>query len=68
MMAEITTGTPIGGPISSTQAAAVAPSFLQKAENWVFAFLQAHYFKLVSAGAGYGLAKIGIFTLIGKLL
>jgi hypothetical protein len=62
-MAEITTGTPVLVP--ATPAAVSLP---QKVENWVFAFLQAHYSKLVSAGVGFGLAKVGIFTLIGKLL
>jgi hypothetical protein len=68
-MAEITSGTPIAAPASVPPAAATAtPSTLQKIEIAVFAFAQAHYGKLVSAGVGFAAAKVGIFTIIGKFL
>jgi hypothetical protein len=63
-MAEITTGTPIQLPTPT----AAAPTTLQKIENTVFAFLQAHYAKLVSGGLGFLIAKIGFFTFIGRFL
>jgi hypothetical protein len=65
-MAEITSGTPIAAPAAPVAASTV--SVLQKIENTVFAFLQAHYAKLVSAGVGFAAAKVGIFTIVGKFL
>lgn len=62
-MAEITTGAPIQPPTP-----VVVPTALQKIENAAFAFLQAHYAKLVSGGLGFMIAKIGFFTFIGRFL
>lgn len=62
-MAEITTGAPIQLPTP-----VAVPTTLQKIENAAFAFLQAHYAKLVSGGLGFMIAKIGFFTFIGRFL
>lgn len=67
-MAEITTGAPIQPPTPSVPPAAPPPTTLQKIENAAFAFLQAHYAKLVSGGLGFMIAKIGFFTFIGRFL
>jgi hypothetical protein len=65
-MAEITSGTPIAAPTSVPPAAASAtPSVLQKIENTVFTFLQAHYAKLVAVVIGYAISH---FAIIGKFL
>ena len=63
-MAEITTGTPIPAAslLSSLQAAAVAE------ESKIVAFIKAHYSKLISAGVGFAAAKVGVVSLIMKLL
>jgi hypothetical protein len=58
-MAEITTGAPIQLPT-----AAPTP-VLQKIENTVFAFLQAHYAKLLAVLVGFATSHFG---LLGKFL
>jgi hypothetical protein len=62
-MAEITSGTPIAAPAAPVAASTV--SVLQKIENTVFAFLQAHYAKLVAVVIGYATSHFGV---IGKFL
>jgi hypothetical protein len=59
-MAEITTGTPTPVP-----AAPATPAVLQKVENAAFAFLQAHYSKLIAAAIGWAVSHFG---LLGKFL
>jgi hypothetical protein len=68
-MAEITTAsaTPAAAPPPATTAPDIPPvavSVLQKVENVVFAFLQAHYGKGVAAVVGFLLSNFGV---IGKL-
>jgi len=55
-------------PAPSIPPVAAPPTALQKIETAVFAFLQAHYGKLVSGGVGFFIAKLGVFNIIGKFL
>jgi hypothetical protein len=59
-MAEVTTGS--GLPITQLQAAATAE------KSKIVAFIKAHYSKLVSALVGYGVAKLGLFAFIWRIL
>jgi hypothetical protein len=68
-MAEITTGapiqppTPVSTPAPAPTAPAAAPTTLQKVENTIFAFMQAHYAKLLAAIVGFATSHFG---LLGK--
>jgi hypothetical protein len=67
-MAEITTATatPVPtAPAPTPSAPPATPTALQKVENTIFAFLQAHYAKLLTGIIGFAISHFG---LLGKFL
>ena len=57
---------PVPAPPPATPTATpAAPTMLQKIENVVFAFLQAHYAKVIAAIVGFATSHFG---LLGKFL
>jgi len=69
-MAEITTASPLqnaaptAAPTPATTAPDAPPTKLQAIENGVFAFIQAHYPKLITAALGFAASH---FNLLGKI-
>ena len=67
MMAEVTTASP--APVSIVAAAeAKAATIAATEESKVLAFAKAHVSKLISAGVGFGVAKLHVFGLLWKLI
>jgi hypothetical protein len=64
-MTDTPTPAPIQPPTPVSTPAPAAPSALQKIETAVFAFLQAHYAKLLAAIVGFATSHFG---LLGKFL